>query len=68
LIATHQNSLQDQITDANSRVTDLQTRVNDYHDGLVKQFAAMEEALNTMKSQEAQMMSALGASTTSTSS
>jgi flagellar hook-associated protein 2 len=66
LVTTHQNSLQDQIKDANSRVTDLQTRVNDYHDGLVKQFAAMEQALNTMKSQEAQMMSALSAYTSST--
>lgn len=68
IIATHQNSLQDQITDANTRADDLQTRVNDYHDGLVRQFAAMEEALNSMKSQEAQMMSALGGSVSSTSS
>jgi Flagellar capping protein len=67
LIATHQNSLQDQMKDADSRITMLQTRVNDYHDGLVKQFAAMEQALSTMKSQYAQMASALGLSTTSTS-
>jgi len=67
VIATTQNSLQDQITDANNRITDLQEQVNNYHDQLVQQFSQMEQALNTMKSQEAQMMSALGASTTSTS-
>jgi flagellar capping protein FliD len=67
-ITSHQDSLQDQMKDADSRITQLQTRVNDYHDGLVKQFAAMEQALQSMKSQEAQMMSALGTTTTSTSS
>jgi flagellar hook-associated protein 2 len=67
VIATTQNSLQDQVTDANNRITDLQEQVNNYHDQLVQQFSQMEQALNTMKSQEAQMMSALGASTTSTS-
>jgi flagellar hook-associated protein 2 len=67
VIATTQNSLQDQVTDANNRITDLQEQVNNYHDQLVQQFSQMEQALNTMKSQEAQMMSALGVSTTSTS-
>jgi flagellar hook-associated protein 2 len=66
LITTHQNSLQDQMKDADSRITALQQRVTDYHDGLVKQFAAMEQALNTMKSQYNQMASALGASSTTT--
>lgn len=65
LIATHQNSLQEMMKDSDSRITMLQQRVNDYHDGLVKQFSAMEQALNTMKSQFSQMSSALGLNTTS---
>jgi flagellar hook-associated protein 2 len=64
IISQHETSLNDQITDANSRASDLQTRVNDYHDRLVKQFAAMETAMNTMKTQEQNMLSALGTTST----
>ena len=65
IIAEHKTSLNDQISEANSRADSLQTRVNDYHDRLVKQFAAMEMALNTMKNQMQNMLSALGTTTTS---
>ena len=68
MIATTQSSLQDQITDGNSRISDLQEQVNEYHDQLVQQFAQMEEALNTMKNQYNQMASALGLAQESTSS
>ena len=67
LITEHDNSLNDQISNANNRASEMQTRVNDYHDRLVNQFAAMETAMNTMKTQEANMISALGGSTTTTS-
>jgi flagellar capping protein FliD len=65
-ITSHQNSLQDQMKSADNRITALQQRVTNYHDGLVKQFAAMEQALSTMKSQYNQMVSALSAYSTTT--
>lgn len=65
-IATHTDSLNSQISDANDRITTMQTSVDDYKTRLQAQFAAMEEALQTMKSQYAQMASALGLSTSST--
>jgi flagellar hook-associated protein 2 len=65
IIIQHENSINDQIKDTNNRADQLQNRVNDYHDRLVKQFAAMEQALQTMKNQAANMMSALGTTTTS---
>jgi flagellar capping protein FliD len=66
MITIHQSSLQSNITSANDRVTAMQKRVDDYHDRMVKQFAAMENALQKMKTQETNMLSALG--TTSSSS
>jgi len=65
IITEHNNSLNDQIKSANSRADEMQTRVNSYHDRLVKQFAAMEQAMNTMKTQMTNMLSALGSTTTS---
>ena len=65
IITEHNNSLNDQIKESNSRAADMQTRVNDYHDRLVKQFSAMEQAMNTMKTQMSNMLSALGSTTTS---
>ncbi len=60
MITIRQNSLTSSIDSANERMDAMQKRVNDYHDRLVKQFAAMEEALLTMQNQQANMLSALG--------
>jgi flagellar hook-associated protein 2 len=65
VIALHETSLNDQITETNKRADELQTRVDGYHDRLVKQFAAMEQALQTMKTQESNMLSALGLTSSS---
>jgi len=62
-IAVHQDSLNTQVTDANNQITDMTARVSAYHDQLVAQFSAMEQALQKMKSQYAQMTSALGTTT-----
>ena len=67
MITIHQSSLQSSITSASDRVTTMQKRVDDYHDRMVKQFAAMEQAMQKMKTQETNMLSALG-TTSSTSS
>jgi flagellar capping protein FliD len=64
-IATHQESLRSMIKGTEDRITRMQTSVNDYHTRLQKQFAAMEQALSTMKAQYAKMASALGLTTTS---
>jgi flagellar capping protein FliD len=65
MITIHQNSLQDSIKVANDRVTAMQKRVDDYHDRMVKQFSAMEQALQSMKNQASNMLAALGTSSSS---
>jgi flagellar hook-associated protein 2 len=65
-ISTHTDSLNTQIKDTNDRITTMQTSVNDYKTRLQNQFSAMEQALQNMKSQYSQMASALGISTTAT--
>jgi flagellar capping protein FliD len=67
-IANHVDSLNTQIADANSRISTMQENVDDYRTQLTNQFAAMEEALMTMKNQYASMASALGLSTSSSGS
>jgi flagellar capping protein FliD len=63
-ITTHQDSLRTMIKHTEDRVTKMQTSVDDYRIRLQKQFAAMEQALQNMKSQYAKMASALGLTTT----
>jgi flagellar capping protein FliD len=64
-ISTHQDSLRTLIKHTDDRVTKMQTSVDDYRIRLQKQFAAMEQALQNMKSQYAKMASALGLTTSS---
>ena len=63
-ITTHTDSLNSLVKDTNDRITTMQTSVNDYKTRLQNQFAAMEQALQKMKSQYSQMASALGITTT----
>jgi flagellar hook-associated protein 2 len=63
MITLHQNSLTGSIDSANDRIDVMQKRVDHYHDRLVKQFSAMEEAMQKMRSQMSNMLSALGMST-----
>jgi flagellar capping protein FliD len=63
-ITLHQQSITSSVTDANSRITTLTTQINNYQDRLTKQYAAMQSALTKMKSQFANMTSALGSTTT----
>jgi flagellar capping protein FliD len=65
MITQHQSSLQDSIKSTNDRIGVMQKRVNDYHDRLVMQFTAMEQAMQAMRNQQANMLSALGATTAS---
>jgi flagellar capping protein FliD len=67
-IANHVDSLNSLMSDANDRITTMQTHVDDYRTQLQNQFAAMEEALQSMKSQYNQMASALGLTSISTTS
>jgi flagellar capping protein FliD len=64
-IVTHQDSLQSLMKDADTRIDELQRSVDAYHDRLTKQFAAMEEMLNSLKTQSANMLSALGQTSSS---
>jgi flagellar hook-associated protein 2 len=61
-ITMRQDSLRTSMKDADSRIAYLQRSVDSYHDRLVKQFSAMEQALSKIKAQSASMMSALGVS------
>jgi flagellar capping protein FliD len=67
-IANHVDSLNSMMSDANDQITTMQTNVDNYRTQLQNQFAAMESALETMKSQYNQMASALGLTQMSTSS
>jgi flagellar capping protein FliD len=62
IITLHQNSINGSIDSANDRIDTMQKRVDDYHDRLVKQFAAMEDAMMKMQNQMSNMLSALGSS------
>jgi flagellar capping protein FliD len=59
-IAIHQESITSMMKNADSRIDMLQRSVDAYHDRLVKQFAAMEEALSKLRAQGNNMLNALG--------
>ena len=67
LVALQQTSLQQSMADCDSRITDLQTRVDQYHDRLVKQFAAMESAISNIQSESARITGTFGSTATSSS-
>lgn len=62
LIALRQKSLNKNIDSANDRIESLTTQIENYRERLTRQYAAMEEALNTMETQMSSMLSALGIS------
>jgi flagellar hook-associated protein 2 len=64
-IQLHVDSLNSEVSDAQDRISRMQTSVDNYKTRLQKEYAAMEEALQTMKSQYNQMASALGLDTSS---
>lgn len=67
-IANHVDSLNSMMSDANDQISTMQTNVDNYRTQLQNQFAAMESALETMKSQYNQMASALGLTQMATTS
>jgi flagellar hook-associated protein 2 len=64
-IITHQDSLRNLMKSSDDRIDMLQRSVNAYHDRLVTQFAAMEQMLSSLKTQSANMLSALGQTSSS---
>jgi len=62
LISLRQKSLNKNIDSATDRIESLTTQIENYRERLTKQYAAMEEALNTMETQMSSMLSALGIS------
>ncbi len=65
MITQHQSALQESIKSTNARIDVMQKRVDDYHDRLVMQFSAMEQAMQTMRNQQSNMLAALGTTTSS---
>ena len=60
ILTAKTNSLNRQVDSYGDQADAMTRRVNAYHDRLVKQFAAMEQAMSNMKAQSTAMMSQLG--------
>ncbi len=61
-IQTHQDSLRSMMSDADTKISDMQRSVDAYKQRLTTQFSQMEQTLNAMKTQSANMLSSLGSS------
>jgi flagellar hook-associated protein 2 len=62
LIALRQESLNKAIASKTERITKLTTQVEDYRTRLTKQYAAMEDALSTLKTQTSSIISSFSSS------
>lgn len=60
IVSMRQKSLNRSIDSADDRIVQLEDRIERYRMRLVKQFSAMEQNLSELRSQSANMMSALG--------
>jgi flagellar capping protein FliD len=63
LIATRQSSFRSSITTADAQIAKLTDSIASYKDRLTRQFSAMEQTLQKMKSQSNNMLAQLGMST-----
>ncbi len=62
-LATRKKSMQTQIKNYTTMAEKMEKRVNAYTERMTKQFAAMEQTMSTLKSQQNSMLSQLGYST-----
>lgn len=60
LVKMRQESFSRSMDSAKDRIDSLQDRVDRYRERLVKQFSAMEQSLSSLRSQSANMLAALG--------